>query len=223
MSIHESTATSSDRDSNDQQQQTELTELRRKLARKYEYVREEGDLELYREIDEFLQETASLHDGSIAAKVKSKIRDMKRGNKMRDHRGVDDPEEAFPDDCEECPHYGIQCPIVKRYSVTKTIERILDQAESDEEVLEKLTDIAIENDCGQLLDELEDCQDDYADRLKEGYELNSRATVVLDSTSTPGDVDEHGVDLDEGPSPEGQQRMNATIEAVMGDEEAEGE
>lgn len=222
MSINTPTSKSSDRDSNDQQQ-TELTELRRKLANKYEYVREEGEIELYDEIDEFLRETASLHDGSIAARIKSTIRELKRGNKMRDHRRVDDPEDAFPDDCEDCPHYGVQCPIVKRYSVTKTIERILDQAESDEEVLEKMTDIAIENDCDVLLDELEDCQGSYADRLEEGYELNSRATVVLSSQSVAGDVDEHGVDLDEGPSAEDHQRMNETIEAVMGDEEAESE
>jgi len=221
MSINNPTSTSSDRDA-DNQQQTELTDLRRKLANKYEYVRED-DLELYEEIDEFLRETASLHDGSIAARIKSTIRELKRGNKMRDHRGVEDPEDAFPDDCEECPHYGIQCPIVKRYAVTKTIERVLDQAESDDEVLDKMTDIAIENDCHQLLDELEDCQDSYADRLEEGYELNSRATAALDSTAAPSDVDDTGVDLDEGPSPEGQQRMNATIDAVMSDEEAEGE
>jgi hypothetical protein len=222
MSINASTSTSGDRDPNDQQQ-TELTELRRKLANKYEYVREEGELELYEEIDEFLRETASLHDGSIAARIKSTIRELKRGNKMRDHRGVEDPEDAFPDECEECPHYGVQCPIVKRYSVTKTIERVLEQAESDDEVLEQMTDIAIENDCHQLLDELEACEDSYSDRLEEGYELNSRATVVLSSQSVDADVDEHGVDLDEGPSPEDQQRMDATIEAVMSDEEAESE
>jgi len=221
MSIQGS-STSSDSDSTDQQR-TELTDLRRKLANKYEYVREEGEVELYEEIDVFLQETASLHDGSVAARIKSTIRELKRGNKMRDHRGVEDPEDAFPDDCEECPHYGVVCPIVKRYSVTKTIERILDQAESDEELLDKLTDIAIENDCDQLLDELEACQDSYADRLEEGYDLNSRATTVLSSTSATVDADANGVDLDDGPSPEGQQRMNATIEAVMGDEEAEGE
>jgi hypothetical protein len=222
MNIDTSTSTSGDRDANDQRQ-TELTELRRKLANKYEYVREEGEIELYEDIDEFLQATASLHDGSIAARIKSKIRELKRGNKMRDHRGVEDPEDAFPDDCEECDHYGVQCPIVKRYSVTKTIERVLEEAESDEEVLEKITDIAIENDCDVLLDELEDCQDSYADRLEEGYKLNSRATVVLSSQSVAGDVDEHGVDLDAGPSPEGQQRMNETIDAVMSDEEAESE
>ncbi|SDL09091.1 hypothetical protein [Natronorubrum texcoconense] len=201
-----------------EQQRTELSELRRKLSNKYEYIRDD-DPELFEEIDTFLRTSSTLHDGSIGSAVKSELRELKRDKKMRDHRGVEDPEAAFPDDCEGCPHYGVVCPMVKRYSVTKTIERILRRAESDEQVLEKLTDVAIEQDCHVILDVLEECQGSYTEFLQEGYELNARAVKALTGPGETTDSDGVTTSFDDGPSPEDKQRMEDTIEAVMADDE----
>ncbi|APX00193.1 hypothetical protein CHINAEXTREME_20490 (plasmid) [Halobiforma lacisalsi AJ5] len=202
------------------EERTELSELRRTLANKYEYVRDD-DPELYREIDEWLRESVSLPDGSVGSAVKSRLRELKRGNKMRDHRRIDDPEEAFPDACEGCPHYGVACPMVKRYSVTKTMERILRTAESDEDVIEKLTDLAIEWDCHVVLDELEAYQDSYGDFLERGYELNARAVDTLSAGTGSETTDGVTTQFDEQPSPEDREAIEQTIDAVMGDEEGD--
>lgn len=213
-----STQTPTNHDQATEQKRTELSELRRKLSNKYEYVRDD-DEELFREIDQFLRTSATLHDGSIGSAVKSKLRELKRGNKMRDHRGIDDPEAAFPDDCEGCPHYGVACPMVKRYSVTKTIERVLRRAETDEEVLEQLTDLAIEQDCHVILDVLDECQGSYTEFLQEGYELNARAVVALTGPGEATDTEGVTATYDDGPSPEDERKMKETIESVMADDE----
>ncbi|WP_455448178.1 hypothetical protein [Natrinema thermotolerans] len=217
MSTHPDRPTSDSSPQSDQQR-SELSELRRSLSIKQDYVRDE-DPELFEEIGTFLQVSATLHDGSVASRVQSKLRELKRGNKMRAHRGVDDPEDAFADDCDGCEHYGVNCPMLNRYSVTKTISRVIEEAESDDEVIEKLTDIAIENNCHVVLDELDDCQDSYAELLERGYELKTRAVEAI-SGSADGSGSETGVTatFDE-PSPEDERRVEETIEHVMSDEE----
>lgn len=205
------------RSSNDQQL-TELSELRQSLSRKYEYIREDNP-ELYREIDAWIRESVDLPDGSVGSAVKSRLRELNKNNKMRDHRGVDDGEKAFPEDCEQCPHYGVACPMVKRYSVTRTLETILETAETDDQVIEQVTDLAIDNDCHVVLEVLDDYQQSTAEFLKAGYRLNSRA---LDTLSGPAEGDEPGAvttEYSEGPSPEAEAVMNETVAAVMGDDE----
>lgn len=207
----------------DDQQRTELSEVRQRLFDIYEYVRDD-DPELYQEINRWLRASISIPDGSVGEAVNSRLRELKRGNKMRDHRGVDDPSEAFHDDCEGCPHYGVSCPMVKGYRCKKTINRVLETANSDEEVIEELSDLAIEKDCHVVLEELDDYQNSHAEFLKEGYRLNSRAVAVLsDESNENADLDETGMTAEfsepDSPPPEVEKRIEATASALMNDEE----
>lgn len=201
------------------QRRTELSELRQRLFQDYRYVRDK-DPDLYREILEWLRKSTEVPDGNVGSAVKSSLRTLKRNNKMRDHRGVDDPADAFPDECEECPHYGIQCPMLKRYSVTKTLDRILRTAESDEEVVERVTDLAIDNDCHVVLDELEDYQGSHGEFLQTGYGLYSRVLDVFnDNGDDPESADMGVTTTFDGPPPDVQAEIEETVDAVMGDDE----
>ena len=205
---------------------TELSEVRQRLFNVYEYVRDE-DAELYTEIDQWLRESVDVPAGSVGEAVKSRLREIKRGNKMRDHRGVDDPTDAFHDDCEGCPNYGVACPMVKGYRGTQTIKRILETARTDEQVVEQLSDLAIEEDCHVVLDELNEYEDSHANFLKTGYELNARANRAVSGPVSATGTDAEGVEAEFSESdslpPDAEETVESTIEAVLSDEEDEDE
>ncbi|WP_440767509.1 hypothetical protein [Natronorubrum sp. DTA7] len=209
------------------QQRTELSEVRQRLFNVYEYVRED-DPELYREIDAWLRKSVSIPDGSVGEAVKSRLREIKRGNKMRKHRGVDDPTDAFHDDCEGCPHYGVACPMIKSYRGKQTIKRILETATSDGQVIEDLSDLAIEEDCDVVLEELDDYQNSHAEFLKAGYELKARATEIVSGPLNDSEFDTDGDPVttefsEDSPPPEVEATVAETVDAVMSDEEDEDE
>ncbi|USZ73788.1 hypothetical protein [Natronosalvus halobius] len=200
-----------------EQQRTELSELRTRLFNKYEYLRDDAP-ELHAEIDAWLTESVTLPDGNVGSAVKSRLRSLKKKHKMRNHRGVDNGEAAFPEDCEQCPHYGVACPMLKRHSVTKTLERIIKTAETDDDLVDQLSDLAIEHDCHVVLEELDAYQDSYGEFLKRGYELHSRAQAVL-AGEDPDATEYDFANYDDGPPPEAQAQVEATVEAVMNDDE----
>lgn len=198
--------------------QTELSVLRRRVANKVDLLHDE-DPELYEEGVDWLHRSAGHPDGSIGSAVNSKLRELKRGNKMRDHRGVDDPTDAFPEDCKDCEFYGVACPMVGRHSVKNKRERIIRNADSDEELVNELTDLAIDWGCDVVLGVLEDFEGSSGELLQEGYQILFRATEVLHLDSESGD----GVAtaFADGPSPADREQMEETISAVMGDEESD--
>ncbi|ELY68938.1 hypothetical protein [Natrinema versiforme] len=204
-------------------ERTEITEIRQKLARNCEEIRTD-DPELYNQIQAWIRESLSIPDGNVGSAVNSRLRELKRGNKMRDHRGVEDPEAAFPDACDGCEHYGVACPMVKRHSVTKTRERYIRNADSDEELVNNLTDLAIEWDCQVVLGVLEDYQDQYQEYIAEGYDLHSKMWGVLRGEPT-GEDQLEGVEtsFDESPPPEVEADVQETVDAVMGDDEDEAD
>lgn len=220
MSINQPTRTKDAPISNKSDgRQTELSALRRRLANKTDLLHDD-DPDLYQECIDWLDKSSKHPDGSIGSEVNSKLRDLKRGNKMRDHRGVEEGEDAFPPDCEGCEYYGVACPMVGRYSVKNKRERIIRTAETDEELVAELTDLAIDWDCHVVLDVLDTFDQSTGKFLQEGYRLLWRATEVLHI-----DGDDSGVTAvyDDGPSPEDRERMEETISAVMeedGGEEA---
>lgn len=204
-------------------ERTEIAEIRQKLARNCEEIREDAP-ELYEQIQDWIQESLSIPDGNVGSAVNSRLRELKRGNKMRDHRGVEDPEAAFSDDCEGCPHYGVACPMVKRHSVTKTRDRYIRTAETDDVLVNDLTDLAIEWDCHIVLDVLEDYQDQHQDYIADGYNLHSQMWSVLRGEPTGEDrLEDVERAVDESPPPEVEADVQATVDAVMGDDENEGD
>lgn len=216
MSTNPNPTTGGSETAPDDRQRTELAQLRERIGRKQDLIIND-DRELYDAITEWLHKSAGVPDGSVGSAVNSRLRELKRDNKMRDHYKVDDATDAFPDDCEGCPHYGVACPMVKRHSVKKTRERYIRNAASDEQLVNQLTDLAIEWDCDVVLDVLEGYQQSYGEFLQEGYELHSQAVELLmvDSETDNGVT----TTFESGPSPEDRQRMQETIDAVMGDDE----
>ncbi|WP_135823086.1 hypothetical protein [Halostella litorea] len=229
---------------------SELQEIRRELRQKHDYV--EDDAQLWWEISLFLEQTATHHDGSVRTLVKQTLAQLQSDpkHKLYDHRGVDNPEAAFPEACEGCPHYGIQCPVVTRKSVTDTLDRLYEQYEGDALVSE-LFDLANQHDCHVLQGTLDSYDQDERQYLAKGQELRRRATAHITNDDQIGqdldadllddlDIDpaEFGIDPenvedlsatpaavanngDTSPPPGVAERVEATTAAVRGDDEDE--
>jgi len=53
---------------------------------------------------------------------------MEAEYRMYDHDRVENGEDAFPDACEGCPHYGGGCPIITWRSPQEELDRIAESA-----------------------------------------------------------------------------------------------
>lgn len=176
--------------------QSELREIRSELRRKQSWI--DDDEELYQEVTLWILESHDLPMGSIQARIQSRLLSLQDQpkHKLRPHRGVDDAEEAFPEECEDCTHYGGRCPILAKKVGRDTLERHFNEAESDEELLGRLSQFAGKHHCEVLVDEIERGQSQYREFVKSGEHLRARVNAnVSDMDLTT--LDETAVGIDE--------------------------
>ncbi|WP_226043405.1 hypothetical protein [Natrinema sp. DC36] len=79
----------------------------------------------------------------------------------------------FPDDCRDCEHYGIACPVLtNRYEKIER-ERLHErlQSASEDEVKRELRRYAGRNGCKAMLAEIDEWEGDYRDLLERGRKL----------------------------------------------------
>lgn len=212
--------------------QSELREIRSDLREKQTYI-PDGHEALYRAVADWIQRSYDLPMGSIQARVRSRLLGLqqKPQHKFRPHRGVDDAEEAFPDACEGCTHYGGRCPVLAKKVGQDTLERHFDTANSDEELLGRLTQYASQRSCDVLKDEIESGQSQYREFVKEGEKLRTRVNAVVSDIDL-GDIEDDDLPFDietpDGPdggtasappTPEIAEAVAEITEAVTGGDE----
>ena len=182
---------------------TELSELRRELRRKQDWVKD--DDQLWMEISVWLQASAKQPAGSVGALVRRRLQELtkKTEHKMYAHRGVDEPEEAFPDECKGCPHYSVQCPMTARKTTADKLKRLIRTAEDDDELETWLLEFANRHDCHVIPDALNERSRKYRKLLSKGEELRRRLNAHTSDTNLddlemdPDLLDEFGIDPSE--------------------------
>ncbi|WP_135306356.1 hypothetical protein [Haloarcula amylovorans] len=176
--------------------QSELREVRSDLREKQSWI-PDGHEALYRATSEWIQRSYDLPMGSIQARVRSRLLGLQKEpkHKFRPHRGVDDPEEAFPDECEDCTHYGGRCPVLAKKVGQDTLERYFETANSDEELLGLLTQFASKRSCVVLKDEIESGQGQYREFVKVGEQLRTRVNAVVSDIDL-GDIEDDDLPFD---------------------------
>lgn len=180
-----------DRHTSKEQRRSELRDIRQELKQDLDYLDDEYD-DLWKRANQWVQRSWELPVDSLATHVRTRLDDMKEtpDHKMWDHPGVDDGEEAFPDECDGCPHYGVQCPIEIRYFTTKRFQRFLEESEDDDELHRKLSDLASDKHCQVLQEALEEWKDDYSEFLQEGEQLRMEVKAAV----TRADIDPDELD-----------------------------
>jgi hypothetical protein len=169
---------------------SELAELRSELRQKHDWVKD--DKQLWVEISVWLQAASKQPDGSVTALVQRRLQELtsKPEHKMFPHSDVDEPEDAFPEDCEGCPHYGVQCPMTARKTSADKLERIIEEAEDDDELQSRLYAFANRQNCHVIPDLLDERAKTYRKLLSWGEELRRRLVA------TTSDMNLEEVDID---------------------------
>lgn len=165
----------------------EVEDLRRELQRLKKYVRED-DPELYQAITEWCTEAIHGPVRGVRVLVRRRLSELARDNRMRDHRGVEDPSEAFPDACEGCPHYKVACPMLKNHLVKVELDRILEEFDDDVAARERIYELATRQNCHVLQDELEEFEDEHAGFIARGYRLRNRVVATVTDALDPDDL-----------------------------------
>lgn len=140
---------------------TELSQLRADIR----------DDELREAVTEWLLRAQDVPAADTDDYVSSKLARLRRDHAMYVQPGHGDAEEAFPDACKGCPHYGTACPIVTDNTQITRRERIMDEATSAKDLRNSLRDYAIDNHCSVLLDVIRDLSEHHEPLLKRGQAL----------------------------------------------------
>jgi hypothetical protein len=163
----------------DAQQKSEIQLLRERLLRMEPDIDDES---LSKKILAWLYATSNTgHQGSLESHVRGELGALTRDtdHKMYPHTDVDKPEDAFPNECEGCPHYGEVCPIIAEDRGRKHLARLYDAAESDDDLAAQLFDAANEYDCHVLHDVVRSRRDRISTQKAKGFELYSEVQTYL--------------------------------------------
>ncbi|ELZ05742.1 hypothetical protein [Natrialba aegyptia] len=87
----------------------------------------------------------------------------------------------FPDDCSDCEHYGVACPVItNRYEEIER-ERLQKRLRGagEDEVKRELRRYAGRNGCEAMINEIDEWESDYRELLTEGRELRRKTFHYL--------------------------------------------
>jgi hypothetical protein len=100
--------------------------------------------------------------------VTQRLGELKRGHQMYRPAGAASAAAEFPDDCKGCPHYDDACPVLTDDLEISRRERIMREADDDEELRRGLREYAMDHNCHVILEELSAWRETLGPLLAEG-------------------------------------------------------
>lgn len=179
----------------------ELVELRRDLRRSRLYLDDEA-ADLIDRIDDWIERSHQETDAdTLQEYVETRLdRLIKPTQPMYHSSEQRRGEEAFPDECESCPHYGAACPVLTDDTERRWRQRQLEAASTEAEVREVFAEQARDVTCHRIPVFLEEWDQEFSELVQEGYNLHSRVQDELrDLPSDDGGVGEFDPDVDIDP------------------------
>lgn len=148
----------------------DLQHIRSELTRYYPDIPDSHD-DLREAIAAWKDVAYQMRSGDVGSAVSQRISTLAANHPMFRSIEAESSTDAFPDDCSECPHYGVRCPVVKDRTQKRRLERILDESETSEETIRRVRRFAIDNDCVVIPDLLENWTTDLQPVLHSGQTL----------------------------------------------------
>lgn len=173
-----------------QQQRNELQQLREQIQDAIHYV---DDVDLKRELRQWVADSYSIPAGSIEGHVEHRISEMEAEYRMHDHDDVRRGSEAFPDACQGCPSYGGGCPIVTHPTPQQELERIAAETSDGTQYKLETRRLARDYTCHRLPEFITEFEDVYAEKIEAGHELLASVDVEIYDSVT--DEPTHRVDV----------------------------
>lgn len=128
------------------------------------------DEELRDEISDWLDESHEKTDAESAAEfVEAKLNGLLSNNSMFGD------EEEFPEDCNDCEHFGAACPVLKDRTERLWRERRLEAAETEAAARAVYEEQARDVNCLQISSYLSEWSQSHAEFIREGESLLTKA------------------------------------------------
>lgn len=156
---------------------TEIEWLRRELS---DYRRYLPPCDLRDEIGAWLDESTERRDAdALDDYVESRLTEIQSEYAMHNAPHVDDPADAFPDDCKGCRHYGAACPVFWDRTEVRWRRRKIAAAETERDARNVYHQLATDTGCQLIPRWLEEWDDDLSEFIRRGYRLETRADDYL--------------------------------------------
>lgn len=154
---------------------TEAQQRRQRIDKLYEHFEDVvgliTDTDLQDDVLDWMDDADEVPAESILTHIETMLANFETEYEMyaTDINGAD----HFPDDCSDCEHYGIACPVItNRYEKIER-ERLRDRLRGagEDEVKRELRRYAGRNGCEAMIAEIDEWEGDYRDLLERGREL----------------------------------------------------
>lgn len=137
------------------------------------------DPELQDAILDWMDRADQASSGNIHDHIESTLTEFETTYEMR--RVAMDGTKEFPEDCSDCPHYGVACPLF--HDRANRIERKRLQEDlvgaTEEETKQAYRKLAGRVSCTVIVDEIEDWENEHSSLLEDGRDLRRRSHHVL--------------------------------------------
>ena len=176
MSAHtDSNQTNTESDSTNHGEES-LEWLRGELHDRVDYIE---DPELKQRTIAWIQASFNIPAGDIYQHIETRIADIEAEYKMYAHDGVEEGADAFPDQCEGCPHYGGGCPMITQSIPQDKLSQIADDAETQAKFKRGIRKLARRYECHRIPEWVAEWNNRYKSIIGDGWALYA-ATEDLD-------------------------------------------
>ncbi|QCC57201.1 hypothetical protein [Natrinema thermotolerans] len=148
---------------------------RKRIDRLYEHFEDVvgliSEADLQDDVLDWMDDADELPATSLLTQIETLLADFETENEM--YATAVNGAEDFPDECSDCEHYGVACPVLtNRYEEIER-KRLRDRLRdaSEDETKRELRRYAGRNGCVAMLAEIEEWETDYSDLLERGRKL----------------------------------------------------
>jgi len=141
------------------------------------------DDDLRERVEDWIQESLQYADADTAADyIESRLNELLTENDMYRSPEAVSADDAFPDDCQGCPHVGSSCPMLLDRTRVQERERKLDGSMTEREARQVFSDQARETGCVVVPKALSEWDAKHSDLIREGHELLTEIGESIHST-----------------------------------------
>jgi len=143
----------------------ELTDMRADITDK------DGGEALRAKVTNWILRAQKAPSSNSADQISNVLASIRKEHAMYRKPRETDASAAFPDECKDCEHYGIACPVLTDNDQIKRRQQILDSTSTSNERRHKLQEYAIDNSCVVLQRELSETKSQLEPLINEGRQL----------------------------------------------------
>jgi len=172
--------------------ESNLEWLRKTLQRRVKHIQDD---ELKRRAVRWIQQSLQVPASTVSDYIDHQLSEMEAEYRMYDHDRVENGEDAFPDACEGCPHYGGAVrPIITWRSPQEELYRIAESATDGTTFKREIRGLATLHDCHRIPTWITQWETRYEGLVEEGWDIYLSIEIDVGLMDSPAEMK---VDLSE--------------------------